>query len=168
MKNSNIKLILGALLVGFTFNSCSDVLDETNRDSYTPEYFKTENGVEGGITSLYANLRNIWGSGYWLDAQETGTDEYTYGHGGDQNYLVLDMTNQGKLNGTTSRADRLWNSAFSDINTANGVIENGTEAGVDGALLSEANFFRALDYFELVQTFGGVPRPWCRRTEVQH
>jgi hypothetical protein len=157
MKNYNIKMVAGALLIGLAFTSCSDILDETNRASYTPEYFKTEEGVEGGITSLYANLRYIWGSGYWLDAQETGTDEYTYGHGGDQNYLVMDMSGQGELNPSNSRADRLWNTAFTDINTASGVIENGTEAGINATLLAEANFFRALDYFELVQTFGGVP-----------
>ena len=51
----------------------------------------------------------------------------------------------------------MWNVAFSDINTASGVIENGSAAGITESLLSEARFFRAFDYFELVQTFGGVP-----------
>lgn len=61
------------------------------------------------------------------------------------------------LNPSNCRADVLWNVAFSDINTASGVIENGSAAGIAESLLSEARFFRALDYFELVQTFGGVP-----------
>jgi hypothetical protein len=51
----------------------------------------------------------------------------------------------------------LWGTAFSNINTANGVIENGAEVGVNESLVSEARFFRAFDYFLLVQTFGGVP-----------
>lgn len=157
MKNYNIKTLVGALLLGIAVSGCSDILDETPRSSFTPEYFKTEQGVLGGITSLYANMRYIWGNGYWLNAMETGTDEYTYGHGADQNYLVMDMSGQGNLTAESSRADALWNTAFSDINTANGVIENGSEAGVSAALLAEAHFFRALDYFELVQTFGGVP-----------
>ncbi|GAB3820815.1 hypothetical protein GCM10028895_21740 [Pontibacter rugosus] len=49
-------------------------------------------------------------------------------------------------------------SAFSNINTANGVIENASELGsVPDAVVAEARFFRAFDYFMLVQTFGGVP-----------
>ena len=46
---------------------------------------------------------------------------------------------------------------FANINTASGIIENGEAAGIDPALLAEANFFRAFDYFILVQTYGGVP-----------
>lgn len=67
------------------------------------------------------------------------------------------MSGNGVLDATNCRADVLWNNAFSDINTANGVIENGSEAGVSESLLAEAHFFRAHDYFWLVQTFGGVP-----------
>lgn len=37
------------------------------------------------------------------------------------------------------------------------MIENGAEVGVNESLVSEARFFRAFDYFLLVQTFGGVP-----------
>ena len=157
MKKYNIKIMISILTLGLAATGCSDLLDETNRKSYTPDYFKTEDGVKSGITSLYANLRYIWGNGYWLNAQETGTDEYTYGHSADQNYLVMDMSGAGNLTPVSSRSDVLWGTAFSDINTANGVLETGKSAGIDEALLAEAHFFRALDYFELVQTFGGVP-----------
>lgn len=157
MKNHHIKTAIGLLVAGMTLAGCSNVLDETNRESYTPDYFTTVKGVEGGITSLYANLRNMWGNGYWLIANETGTDEYTYGHGGNENDKPIDMSGNGILDPTNCRADVLWNNAFPDINTANGVIENGTSANIDESLLSEARFFRALDYFWLVQTFGGVP-----------
>lgn len=156
MKIHNIKLATSLLALGLTFTGCSSVLEETDRQGYTPEYFKTEKGVQAGITSLYANLRYYWGNGYWLIATEEGTDEYTYGHGGNGNDLPIDMTEQ-ILNPSNCRADALWNVAFSDINTASGVIENGTVAGISESLLAEARFFRSFDYFELVQTFGGVP-----------
>ncbi len=51
----------------------------------------------------------------------------------------------------------MWGNAFIYINTASGVIENGEKGNISEALLSEARFFRAFDYFRLVQTFGGVP-----------
>lgn len=157
MKTIHQHIALGLLAAGIALTGCTNILEETNRQDYTPDYFKTEAGVEAGITSLYANLRYYWGNGYWLIANETGTDEYTYGHGGNNNDLPIDMSGQGELNSTNCRADVLWNLAFSDINTASGVLENGTAAGVSESLLAEARFFRAYDYFQLVQTFGGVP-----------
>lgn len=157
MNKYNLLAAAGLMSVALTYTGCSSVLDETDRQGYTPEYFKTSAGVEAGVTSLYANLRYYWGNGYWLIANETGTDEYTYGHGGNNNDLPIDMSGQGELNSTNCRADVLWNLAFSDINTASGVLENGSIAGIGESLLSEARFFRAYDYFQLVQTFGGVP-----------
>ena len=64
MKKHNIFIVAGLLAAGLSLTGCSDVLDETTRENLTPEYFKTEKGVEGGITALYANLRNVWGNGY--------------------------------------------------------------------------------------------------------
>jgi hypothetical protein len=51
----------------------------------------------------------------------------------------------------------VWEAAFPNINTASGVIENAIEVGLNPALIAEAHFFRAFDYFLLVQIFGGVP-----------
>lgn len=158
MKRINIKKYITAILLASIFWGCSDILDEKPRSNFTPEYFKTEKGVMGGITSLYAHLRYIYGNGYWLNACETGTDEYTYGHGADGNYKNADLSGVGSLTAESSRADVLWNNAFSNINTANGIIENAVEVGtISDALIAEARFFRAFDYFMLVQTFGGVP-----------
>lgn len=75
----------------------------------------------------------------------------------DGNFKDADLSGVGNLTATTCRSDALWGTAFSNINTANGVIENGAEVGVNESLVSEARFFRAFDYFLLVQTFGGVP-----------
>lgn len=147
-----------AMALSAGLSSCNDVLNETPRGKFTPEYFKTEDGVKGGITAMYANLRNTWGQGYFFNALETGTDEYTYGQSADENFKCLDMTPEvPNIKPENCRADALWGASFTDINTANGVIENGAEAGISDALLAEAHFFRGFDYFELVQTFGGVP-----------
>jgi hypothetical protein len=137
--------------------SCSKILEEQPRSVYTPDFFKTEKGVVGGVTALYANLRYIYGNAYYYNSEETGTDEVTYAQSADQNFKVMDISGQGDITSTTSRADVLWNNAFPAINTANGIVENGSLTGVSDALIAEAQFFRAFYYFELVQTFGGVP-----------
>ncbi|MBO4849548.1 MAG: RagB/SusD family nutrient uptake outer membrane protein [Prevotella sp.] len=161
MKTKNIKYILAAGLMccGLftTFTSCSDILDEQPRSQFDPSFFTTKTGIEGGLTSLYAHLRYFYGNGYWLNICETGTDEYTYAQSADGNFKDADLSGAGSLTSTSSRSDLLWGTAFANINTASGIIENGASAGISDALLAEAYFFRAFDYFLLVQTFGGVP-----------
>ena len=154
---SKIRVLGTAALALFLTASCSDILDEQPRSSYDPTFFKTEKGVEGGVTSMYAHLRYIYGQAYYYNSCLTGTDEATWGWSADGNFKDADLSGVGNLPATTCRSDALWGTAFSNINTANGVIENGAEVGVNESLVSEARFFRAFDYFLLVQTFGGVP-----------
>lgn len=154
---SKIRVLGTAALALFLTASCSDILDEQPRSSYDPTFFKTEKGVEGGVTSMYAHLRYIYGQAYYYNSCLTGIDEATWGWSADGNFKDADLSGVGNLTATTCRSDALWGTAFSNINTANGVIENGAEVGVNESLVSEARFFRAFDYFLLVQTFGGVP-----------
>lgn len=150
--------VLGTTALALLFaTSCSDILDEQPRSIYEPTFFQTEKGVEGGITSMYAHLRYIYGQAYYYNSCLTGTDEATYAQSADGNFKDADLSGVGSLTASSSRSDVLWGTAFSNINTANGVLENGSKVGVSEALLAEANFFRGMDYFLLVQTFGGVP-----------
>ena len=150
--------VLGTTALALLFaTSCSDILDEQPRSIYEPTFFQTEKGVEGGITSMYAHLRYIYGQAYYYNSCLTGTDEATYAQSADGNFKDADLSGVGSLTASSSRSDVLWGTAFSNINTANGVIENGSKVGVSDALLAEAHFFRGMDYFLLVQTFGGVP-----------
>ena len=160
MKTKSIKYILAAGLVccGLnTFTSCSSVLDEQPRAQFDPTFFNTKAGLEGGLTSLYAHLRYFYGTGYYLNTLETGTDEYTYGQSADGNFKDADLSGVGEVKSTSTVAGGAWGTLFANINTCSGVIENGEAAGMDASLLAEAYFFRAFDYFILVQTYGGVP-----------
>lgn len=156
MKHIKIKAFVALLMV--LSAGCSKILEEQPRSVFDPGFFKTEKGVNGGLTSLYAHLRYIYGQAYYYNTCETGTDEVTYAQSADQNFKVMDVSGQGDITSTTSRADVVWGTAFSNINTASGIIENAAAVGtISNALIAEARFFRAFDYFLLVQTFGGVP-----------
>ena len=161
MKTKSIKYILAAGLVccglSTTMTSCNDVLDEQPRSNFDPSFFNTKAGIEGGLTSLYAHLRYFYGNGYYLNSLETGTDEYTYAQSADGNFKDADLSGVGSLTPNSSVAGGAWGTLFANINTASGIIENGSAAGMDASLLAEAYFFRAFDYFILVQTYGGVP-----------
>ena len=157
MKHIQIKSVIVSALFILLAPGCKKILEEEPRSIYTPDFFKTEKGVLGGITSQYAHLRFIYGQPYYYNALETGTDEYTYGQSADGNHRDMDLSGVGNLTGASSRSDVLWGVAFSNINTASGIIENAAAVGLSNALIAEARFFRAFDYFMLVQTFGGVP-----------
>ncbi|HEY9343313.1 MAG TPA: RagB/SusD family nutrient uptake outer membrane protein [Hanamia sp.] len=157
MKQIRIKTIIGLAVLMVFFAGCSKILDETPRSIFTPEYFKTEKGVNGGLTAMYSELRNLYGNAYYYNSSVTGTDEATYAQSADGNFKDMDNSGVGSVTSTSSRSDVLWNEAFPNINTASGVIENASAVGISNALIAEARFFRAFDYFLLVQTFGGVP-----------
>lgn len=155
----NICMGAGSLALLLT-SGCTKVLKETPRATFTPEYFQTQNGVEGGLTALYAHLRNIYGNAYYWNMCQCGTDETTWGQSGGSgsSFQAQDYSVPGVHPiPTLSDAGQLWGNTFPYINTASGVIQYGLAAGVSPALLAEAHFFRAHDYFLLVQTFGGVP-----------
>jgi hypothetical protein len=138
--------------------TCTKILDEQPRSIFEPGFFKTEQGVNGGLTSLYAHLRYIYGNAYWYNSGVTGTDEATYAQSADANFKVMDISGQGNITPTVpGGSNTLWDNAFPAINTASGIIENATTVGLSASLIAEARFFRAFDYFMLVQTYGGVP-----------
>lgn len=159
MKHIQIKIfIVTAVLMLFSSSGCKKILEEQPRSTYTPEFFKTEKGVQGGITSMYGHLRLLYGQPYYYNSLETGTDEYTWAQSADGNFKDADLSGVGNLTPVSSRSDALWGTAFSNINTASGIIENAAAVGtIPASLIAEARFFRAFDYFQLVQTFGGVP-----------
>ncbi|MFH6999202.1 RagB/SusD family nutrient uptake outer membrane protein [Flavobacterium sp. FlaQc-57] len=158
MKPIQIKTFMVAAVITLFLGACSNVLEEEPRSIYTPEYFKTEKGVVAGLTSMYAHLRYIYGQGYYYNTTETGTDEATYAQSADANFKDMDLSGVGSITPSSSRTDALWQPAFININTASGIIENAKAIGtISNAMISEARFFRAFDYFLLVQTFGGVP-----------
>jgi hypothetical protein len=158
MKHIHIKPFIGTAVLVLFMVACTKILDEQPRSIYEPGFFKTEKGVNGGLTSMYAHLRYLYGQAYYYNSLETGTDEATWAQSADQNFKDHDLSGVGSLTPLSSRSDVLWTTAFPNINTASGIIENAAVVGtISDALVAEARFFRAFDYFQLVQTFGGVP-----------
>jgi hypothetical protein len=158
MKRINIKTLIGTAMLTLFLVACSDILEEQPRSIFEPGFFKTEQGVNGGLTSLYAHLRYMYGNAYYYNSGVTGTDEATYAQSADANFKVMDISGQGNITPTVDGGiGTLWSNAFPAINTCSGIIENATAVGLKSSLIAEARFFRAFDYFMLVQTYGGVP-----------
>lgn len=153
----NQKMIIGAVFLSLTFTGCNEILDEEPRSIYTVDYFSTADGINQSIPSLYRHMRLLYGNGYFMSNCQNGTDESTFAQSADGNFRELDLSGNGNINPNTFPTSMVWGAAFPNINTANGIIEKGPGFGIAESLISEARFFRAFDYFMMVQTYGGVP-----------
>lgn len=157
MKLSLIKHIAIFVAAMMISGSCSDVLVEQPR-SLTPDYFKTAQGLNSGITAAYATFRPFYGSEGGKNITVYGTDEFT--HGQQVTNPPFSVYNTA-LNPGTGDPGSIWGRAYPAINTCNGIIELGvTATGLTDAarsvLIAEAKFIRAAWYYLLVTQFGAV------------
>lgn len=158
MKIRSVKNILAAVcMVLITATACNDVLEEQPRQ-LTPDYFKTGQGLNAGITAAYATFRNYYATESGMNLTVYGTDEFTHGQQVANPPL---NTYNSQLNPTQGNISVPWGRAYTAINTCNGIIELGPVAGdlteaQRNTLIAEAKFIRANWYFILVHQFGGA------------
>jgi starch-binding outer membrane protein, SusD/RagB family len=150
-------LCMAALILLSTVNSgCKKVLEENPQSGIVPSFFNTPDGLLGGIAAVYNDIRSAWGTeGFSLQAV-SGTDEHLMGASASS---VPFFTYNGLTTGALNNS--WWNTAYTDINTLNGVLQYGQTADLSATLkaqyLAQAKFLRAFWYYHLVQTFGEVP-----------
>jgi starch-binding outer membrane protein, SusD/RagB family len=148
------KILSAMVAMSLLGTACTDVLEEQPRSQITPEFFSTAPGILGGIAGVYSDMRNLWGTEGFTNIINGGTDETLVGGSGNPNWFTY--------NGfSTDDLYPLWQIAYQDINTLNGVIEFGTIADIPAQTkteyLAQAKFLRAFYYYHLVQSFGDVP-----------
>ena len=156
MKKYFSKILIGIALL--TFAACSDILDEQPRSVLTPGLFRTEEGLISGLNGAYNGLRYITGTEAIMYSTVLGTDEFTAAASCGTRQLDMDPDNSGTgIDAGTNSINIPFQFSFSFINSCNGIIEYGTEAGLDEDLIAEAYFLRGYYYFILVQMYGGLP-----------
>lgn len=136
-------------------NSCKKLLEEHPQASIVPSFFNTPAGVLGGISGVYNDIRSAWGTEGFSAQMVAGTDEHLAGASASG----IRLYTYNGLN--SSDVEGWWNSAYTDINTLNGVLQYGQIIDLADATrkqyLAQAKFLRAFWYFHLVQSFGDVP-----------
>src|SRR6187399_2064168 len=149
------KISIVVLAIAFLSNSCSKILEESPRSGIVPSFFNSPSGVLGGISGVYNDMRSAWGTEGFTTEMVAGTDEHLAGASASG----IQVHNYNGLNGSNFGA--AWGTAYTDINTLNGVLEYGQAIDLPEATrkqyLAQAKFLRAFWYFYLVQNFGDVP-----------
>ncbi|MGZ8541682.1 MAG: RagB/SusD family nutrient uptake outer membrane protein, partial [Chitinophagaceae bacterium] len=144
MKHKIFRYSLVFVIVLAMNTGCKKLLEETPRTSFTPEYFKTTEGLKGAVTGLYSSLRRHWGTQIFLQLQSAGTDETLKGAAADvQEWYTY---NNPVIKSNLNIMAGFWAAMFQDINTANGIleyIESANVSATDKALIiASAKFFR--------------------------
>lgn len=150
-------IILGtALMLGAT--SCEEFLEEENLSSVSDQtYLVTEDAFEELVNGAYETIRE-YSKSHGLDFY--GVDIYTRGGKVEGDVPLNDYTNITSFDGS---AGYEWWRSYGSIARCNAVITRAEEIGGDltentkNLRIAEVKTIRALNYFYLVQQFGGVP-----------
>ena len=149
-----------ASITGSSITSCSEsFLDENLTTQYSPDRFKTQEGLDELVTGAYQKLKfkfnYIWG----IQCYNMGVDEFT-----DANNVIPAWNHYSQdLNSSENAANQpIWDNYYGLVEPANILIQNipqyyNQSSPTYNTRLGEAHFLRAYAYFELVKQFGGVP-----------
>src|SRR3954470_2233858 len=145
-KMYRISLLFAAIL--FATTGCKKILEEQPRTFFTPSFFTTTDGLQGGVTGIYSSFRGHWGTQIFTQLFNSGTDESLKGGAADvQHWFTY---NNPVIKSNTNDYSGFWNGMFLDINTANGVLQYGADAEIAATtktqLLAQAKFLRGFCY----------------------
>jgi hypothetical protein len=88
------KLSLAAIVsVAFLTNGCKKVLEENPRSLIPPTFLNTPDGILAGISGVYNDIRNQWGTEGFSLQTVAGTDEHLTGASasGTQFLIIMDL-----------------------------------------------------------------------------
>lgn len=161
MQTKIIQYILMLMVLTASFTGCTKRLEEQPYTVFTTDYFRTEEGINAALVSVYSGMRFNYGPIGAMGINVVGTDEFTFGDqvtsSGDQMFQ-LGTYNIPPSNGAILTP---WNRSFNNINMCNAILLFIDEVPINeeqrNIVRAQAHFFRAFYYLLLVQQFGAVP-----------
>ncbi|WP_353718352.1 RagB/SusD family nutrient uptake outer membrane protein [Dyadobacter sp. 676] len=142
-------------------SGCSGFLDLAPIDATNVKnFYRNASDMQAAINAAYGMLANSgeYGYAYYNVAEVRSDNTMNWEGGGNLPDAELD---QFKMASTNEIIRVMWVDTYRGILAANSVLDHIGGAQMDDALrqrlTGEAQFLRALQYFNLVRTFGDVP-----------
>jgi hypothetical protein len=153
-------IIIGLLSLGTVLGACSDdILDQSNNNATSTANFGTSvEQVNAGVNGAF---HPITGTFFWGRIIHTGallrSDEFNVFPFGSNTAMSTLQGNPGDRWATEP-----WQELYKSVGRCNNIIINVNEEGIADkttrdALVGQAYFLRAFDYFYLVNLYGNVP-----------
>ncbi len=141
-------------------SSCSDFLEETNRNSVTSDVlYSTPDGYNSLVNACYAYSRAFYGKADGCAFTEMGTDCYTGGGNSAGNVKAMAFYSND-LQGSYPLMQYMWDNLYNGLNCCNTAIARADNAGLDDKtkrqLLGEVHFLRALYLHLITEIWGNV------------
>ncbi|MHB1179534.1 MAG: RagB/SusD family nutrient uptake outer membrane protein [Daejeonella sp.] len=136
--------------------SCKKMLEEHPTDRlFSSSFYKTKSDAVSAVNAIYSPLRRNYAFHY--GSQFTAAEDYATGKG--PFYFIGQY--QGYPSSIITKTDLEWDAFYQTINASNIVLKYVPPITMPdaekNALLGEARFLRALSYYNLVRSWGGVP-----------
>jgi len=150
-------IALGLAFIVIGVSSCS--LDEQNYSAVTSNnYITSETQYEELVNATYMQLRPLYNSNA-VNCMFYGTDIYS--RTGELNDAQLGLDDYSYIDPTNDAILNWWNGNYDIITKANVALDRGEKLDLAEATrktrTAELKVLRAYAYFNLVETFGGVP-----------
>ena len=149
-----------ALFLALSVAACGDeFLAEEDVAGATPSLYRTAGGFNQGVNGAYQGARSFWGEQSGGNMADVGTDIWTNGRGGNQQFF---STYEPELNSQAGYVEDTWEDFYEGINAINTVLAaapdvEGLSADERAVRVGELKFLRALYYFHLARWFGPIP-----------
>lgn len=152
MKKNRIQILFVSVLV-LLLGSCSDFLERYPQDAMSDKsYFARDTDLKYYMNGMYGGIIRNMGS-RWGAINGANDDYVTNSPSG--------TLMRHSVSGNAAETNSTWNSAYDYIRSANYFLANAYRVNpltnVGKHYLGEGYYCRASKYFELLQTFGGVP-----------
>lgn len=150
-----VKYYIVGLIGLCSLTGCSDFLDRYPQDAMSDQsFFTSETDLEYYMNGLYnENIIRKQSSLRWNDLNKANDDVV--------GSSPADALMQHSTSGVASEKNDTWNNSYDYIRKANYFLANAHKVGNMSAVgkhfLGEGFYCRAAKYFDLLQTFGGVP-----------
>ena len=150
----NIMSIMAIFASVSLLSGCSDFLEKYPQDAMSDQdYFTKDTDLKYYINGLYDGILRSANSFKWSNLN-TANDDWA---GNTPSTTLM----QHSTSGLASETSDTWNNAYDYIRKANYFLENAYRVPNMGKIgkhyLGEGYYCRAVKYFDLLQTFGGVP-----------
>ncbi|UXX79807.1 RagB/SusD family nutrient uptake outer membrane protein [Reichenbachiella carrageenanivorans] len=161
MKNILKHITIVALII---FGGCSDdYLDRTPLDQFTTDvFFQTDEHALQAVNAAYDPFQ-FWEyySNRFQYLGNIASDDAVKGGFGASDQAQFDLINSFSIFPDNVAFKNRWQAIYVGVFRANIVLDNVPDIDMDATLkariIAEAKFLRALNYFNLVVAFGGVP-----------
>ncbi|WP_139062132.1 RagB/SusD family nutrient uptake outer membrane protein [Ochrovirga pacifica] len=170
-KIKQIKFIAYIVFMGVVSTSCTDEYLEISAYGTPVEssFYKTPEDAEQALNAAYSPTREMYGKeNFWAGFStdicfgDAGTDDMLKGGANPADNIHLFEKENYNITSSNVAVSRIWQVNYKGILYANLVLKHipaieFTDEERKKEILAEAYFLRAYYFFDLVNTYGGVP-----------